>query len=488
MTDLAPQTPNRPLIWPEAIDVLRQALSGVDVPLYIIGGAVRDAWLHRPVGDIDLATPGDAIAIARRIANALGGDVFVMDRERGVARVLVSTDEGPVVVDLTRFRGPDLMADLLDRDFTVNAIAVDFWSDGSQIIDPLDGAADLQAKLLRQTRPGAVADDPVRALRAITQSVQFNFRIEPETRRAMRASAAHLRDTSDERVRDVFFKMLSLDRAGAALRVAHHLGLLTVVIPELALLEGQQLEDAPPGGDLWTRTLLSVEKLRTLLTAISPRRTDSTASVFDMAMLVMQLDRYRGPLQAHIDARWPNERPHQALLMLAALLQWLPQVMPADADGQPPLLKVIEPLRLSTAEIKRLMAALAHYQHVYNVDPGSVLSVHRYWHRAGAAGVDACLLSATHYLGYHGPYLQQNDWLSFVECVLALLSAYYDQQDVIVAPPPLLDGTSLITELQLTPGPIVGYLLDRIREAQVTGDVQSADRAVTAGGIWPNRL
>jgi tRNA nucleotidyltransferase/poly(A) polymerase len=93
MSDLSPRKPkNRQLLWPDSIlDIQEKLLDlAIDVPLYIVGGAVRDAFLSRPVKDIDLATSGDSIRIARQITNALNGDIYVMDAERGVARVLLA--------------------------------------------------------------------------------------------------------------------------------------------------------------------------------------------------------------------------------------------------------------------------------------------------------------------------------------------------------------------------------------------------------------
>jgi tRNA nucleotidyltransferase (CCA-adding enzyme) len=183
--DLTPRKPYRPLRWPDAVLEIAALLADETVPIYIVGGAVRDAMLGRLVKDLDLATPGDAIAIAKRIANSfLGGALFVMDRERGVARAIIETMYGPLNVDVARFRGEaqdSLLADLRDRDFTLNAMAVDLQGDLSLVIDPLGGEGDIAKKVVRRCRLGVVETDRVRALRAIRQSTQLRFRVEPET-------------------------------------------------------------------------------------------------------------------------------------------------------------------------------------------------------------------------------------------------------------------------------------------------------------------
>src|SRR5690606_30534731 len=125
MGDLTPREPHRPLRWPDFVERLQDILAENAQPIYIVGGAVRDALLERQLTDLDLAVAKDAIPLARRIANALRGDFFVLDAERDVGRVLVDTPDGRFMIDVARFRGDDLLADLNDRDFTINAMAVD---------------------------------------------------------------------------------------------------------------------------------------------------------------------------------------------------------------------------------------------------------------------------------------------------------------------------------------------------------------------------
>src|SRR5262249_5619969 len=156
--------------------------------------------------------------------NGLRGAFFVLDAERDVGRVLLDSQEGRLLIDVAGFRGDSLEADLRDRDFTVNAMAVGLHGDLDYVIDPTKRARDAVMKVIRRCNPDAMAHDPIRALRAVRQSVQFGFRIDPETVADIRAQAPRLLDTSIERVRDELFKLLALAKPGAALRVADRLG------------------------------------------------------------------------------------------------------------------------------------------------------------------------------------------------------------------------------------------------------------------------
>jgi poly(A) polymerase len=482
MADLTPHAPrNRPLFWSDTVMELQDALLELDLPpLYIIGGAVRDAYLHRPVKDLDLTTPqGHGIAVARQIANLLNGDVFVMDRERDVARVFARIKDGKLMLDVAGYRGADLLTDLQGRDFTINAMAVDMRGDLNHLIDPLNGEQDADQKLLRRCAPDSIATDPIRGLRAVRQSVQLTMHIESETLKDIRAHAHRLMETSPERVRDELVNLLNLDRVGAALRVADTIGLLAHIFPELTPLHG--LTQSPPHVfEVWQHTLMTIEKLAQILLAISYRRTDSTAAVFDMGMMAMQFDRYRSAWNTIVEATYANERPHRAVLIMAALLHNAGKGISTDYITQS--LKIAderaEALRLSNPEKKRLLTAIQHYRRVRDTPEFTLLEQHRFWHQLGEAGHDVILLALADYLGTVGTEIVQHDWLMLVDRSRTLLSAYHDLHEAIVKPPTLLNGNDLMTQLNLPASPIIGRLLEAIREAQVTGEVKTIEDAL----------
>lgn len=484
MTDLTPKHPLRPLIWPETIldwsETLPQQL---DLPpLYIVGGAVRDAYLHRPVKDIDLATPENAIALARRLADHLNADVYVLDRERDVARILAQTPEGPLTLDVAGFRGADLAADLHDRDFTLNAMAVSF-RDLEQLIDPLDAEKDIAAKLIRCCSADSIANDPIRALRAVRFSVHLAMHMESSTLEQVRRHGPDLIHTSEERIRDELFNILRLNRVSAALRVLFHLGLLQLLLPEVGPVDGLA-QPLPHRLSVWEHTLLTIDKLQGIILAISPARTDGTAANFDLGMMVIQLDQFRGKLQHHLSAAWPNERPHTALLIFAALLHDLGKAVSVTDRRlyQAGSVKIAagraDFFRLSSDEKERLLTILSRYEDVFMMEDLSPLALHRFWYSLGAAGIDLCLLALADYLGTVGNYLEQDYWLVLVDRVRTLLLAYFEQYDRWVDPPLVVNGNQLMTALELSPGPIIGRLLTAIREAQVIETVRTPEEAI----------
>jgi tRNA nucleotidyltransferase/poly(A) polymerase len=453
--------------------------------IYIVGGAVRDAWLHHPIQDIDLATSGSGSRLARYITAHLKGDFFVLDDERDVGRALVETADGKMIIDVARFRGPDLSIDLEDRDFTINAMAVDLKGDLSLLVDPLDGERDLLDKRIRRCSATALSYDPIRALRAVRQSLQFGFRLEPTTLGDIRAVIPGLQNVSAERLRDELFKMLALPRPAAAIRVADALGLLGVIMPEIAPLHGLA-QPTPHVHDVWQHTLLVIENLAHIFATLSYSRTDNTAASFGLGMFVIQLDRFRKKLLAHLNVDWPNERGHRALLVLAALLHNVGKAVAASHESVNARLadERAVALRLSNLERVRLVAVVQSYRLPLSMDDFSPLAIHRFWRQVGEAGVDVCLLALADYLGIYGTRLEQDSWLMMVEKVRLLLEAYFEKHDQIIAPAAIIDGNQLMAALNIQSGPIIGRILDHIREAQVTGEVQTREDALRAARAY----
>jgi len=123
---------------------VRRALPD-DKEVYLVGGAVRDALLARQSHDFDFTLGEGALHAARTVANKFGAAFFPLDEARDTGRVIFTDESGfRQILDFAALRGQDLTEDLMDRDFTVNAMAVNL-RDPQALLDPLGGAADLQA-------------------------------------------------------------------------------------------------------------------------------------------------------------------------------------------------------------------------------------------------------------------------------------------------------------------------------------------------------
>jgi hypothetical protein len=171
-------------------ELARQVLG--DEEAWVVGGAVRDELLGRPVLDLDVAC-GEPEAAARRFARRAGGAPFPLSERWGAWRVAFPDGR---TVDFVLLRG-GVEDDLATRDFTVNAIAEPLA--GGEAVDPFGGRADLEARVLRAVSVSVFADDPLRLLRAVRLEDELGFRLDPETERLVREHAGLVGRPAGER-------------------------------------------------------------------------------------------------------------------------------------------------------------------------------------------------------------------------------------------------------------------------------------------------
>ena len=205
------------------MELVREAAREKNCRPYLVGGPVRDLLLERAVVDIDIAVEEDSSALARALAKLMSGRVKSFPQ---FLTYKVTADQMPEIDIATarkeRYRSPGalpsvtpghLRDDLLRRDFSINAMAVDVVE--GALHDPTGGEADLRARLVRVLHDQSFIDDPTRIYRAIRLASRLGFSIEPHTGELMRnaITSGALITISKERIwRELF---LAMDEGGA---------------------------------------------------------------------------------------------------------------------------------------------------------------------------------------------------------------------------------------------------------------------------------
>ncbi|MEO8093197.1 MAG: HD domain-containing protein, partial [bacterium] len=214
---------------------VREALGERD-DVWIVGGALRDAALGRPVVDLDLATAGDPSEMAKAIAEVAGDHAFELSAEFGTWRAISRGESWHV--DVTRLRGETVEADLLQRDFTVNSMALPLGAAADEPIDPAGGLADLGRGMLRATSPGGFSADPLRILRAARLAADLGFAVADQTAAPARSSAARAGEPAGERQLSELRLLISGPDPIGGLAVLDALGGTAGVLPEVSDLRG----------------------------------------------------------------------------------------------------------------------------------------------------------------------------------------------------------------------------------------------------------
>ena len=423
-----------------------------------VGGWVRDRLLGRDAKDIDLEVYGIDSAQLRELLERLAkvntvGESFTVYKVgtidvtlprieskhgRGHRGFIVTGDPNLPLVEAAR-----------RRDFTINAIA---WDPArEEYLDPFDGRADLENRVLRVVDRTTFGDDSLRVLRALQFAARFTLTLDEPTRQICQATT--LDDLPAERIWGELEKLLlQADRPSHGFQLALELGVIGQLFPELKALVGcEQEPEWHPEGDVWLHTLLVIDQART--------RIDDLDRPQQVALMLGALchDFGKPATTAFIDGRIRSRNHEEA--------------------GIEPTKAFLDRLNVHTLlgyDIRgQVVGLVAHH-----LKPGmwhqSVSPVGDGAFRRLAKKVDLELLARlakSDCLGRTGQFdCSAMSW--FLERTNALGVEHG-------APAPLLLGRHLL-QMGLKPGPEIGRVLRMVYEQQLDGGVTSLDTALTA--------
>lgn len=457
------------------------------VTAHAVGGTVRDAILGRPPRDIDIAVDRDALAFGRALADTLGGHFVELDDENAIARIVLPRTTALRAidyVDVAQFRGT-IEEDLHRRDLTINALAAPLA--GGHVTDVTGGLADLRDGVVRMTSAAVLVDDPLRTLRAARIASELGFAIEPATACAIRERAATIRSAAAERRRDELARILTLPRAYAGLCLLDDLALLDALLPEVTFGRGVTQADDWHAYDVFDHSLHAVEAVDVLLEEKEPPGAahDIWRGFWDA------FGWCQDELRTYLAEEASEGRPRAMLLRLAALLHDVakPQTRTVENDGRIRFLghaeegaviagRVMRRLRFSAAAtrfVQRLVAEhLRPVQLAQVGDAPTRRALYRFYRDLGDAVPAVLLLSLADAAASRGPRLASAEWSRHVRYMNSLLVRSYEDEGIL-DPPRLLTGDDIMSRFGLKEGPIVGRVLESLREAQGAGEV--TDRA-----------
>jgi poly(A) polymerase len=232
-------------------ETVSKAAASLNMPVYVVGGYVRDLILNRPNKDLDFVTVGSGIALARKVAQDLGGLTITVFQNFGTANIKYGDLElefvgarresyrtesrKPIVEDGT------LVDDQNRRDFTINAMAICLNKENfGELFDPFGGMEHLKNKTIQTPlHPDTTfSDDPLRMMRAIRFACQLKFDIEPQTFDSITRNAERLKIVSMERIIDETNKIIMTLQPSYGFKLLFISGLLKQFFPELVTLQG----------------------------------------------------------------------------------------------------------------------------------------------------------------------------------------------------------------------------------------------------------
>jgi tRNA nucleotidyltransferase/poly(A) polymerase len=454
-----------------ALDAVAAALAGERA--WLVGGALRDERLGRPVADVDVAVAGEVRPLAKALGRAVRGPAFELSGEFGAWRVM-----GPGKawqVDLAPLQGETIEEDLARRDFTVNAMARPVG--GTAVLDPHDGLGDLAARRLRMVSEAAFDDDPLRVLRLARFAAELALTPDPATVAAAARRAPRIAAVAAERVFAELKRVVAADRVIEGLDLMAQLGLTEHVLPELTALRGVA-QNRYHHLDVHDHTLEVLAETVALERAPEAILGDATLSA---------------RLRAHLAEPLSDELTRGTALRLGALLHDAakPETQAFHDDGSVlgfpghadlgadvsravlTRLKASEKLRAHVALLARHHLGLGYLVHKAPLDRRTI---HAYLTRTAPVEVDVSLLSIADRLATRGRKADEAI-AKHLDVARVVLPAALDFA-AWRAQPPLIRGDELARELGTAPGPRIGELLAAIDQARYAGEIDTRSEAV----------
>ena len=467
------------------VRAVREALGDAD-PAWVVGGALRDALLERPlarIDNLDLIVAGDPEAAARRIAEGVGGPVFRLSEEFGAWRALEA--QRRFACDVSPLQGGAIEADLARRDFTVNAMAVALA--GGELLDLHGGAADAARGVLRVLGPEAYAADALRPLRLARLATELPLAPDAETERLTRAAAPGVTKASGERVFAELRRIVVADEVMAGLELCDRLGLTAAVLPEVDALRGIE-QSHFHHLDVLAHTMVVLRRYLEL----EKRLEELFGDLAD-------------PLRSVLAEPLADEMTRGQALRFAALFHDVgkPPTRAVRPDGRVTFIghdalgeEMVSAVcrRLRTSErLRAFLAAITRHHLVLGFlvheRPLSRRQVFRYLTATSPVEVEVTALSCADRLATRG---RNADAAIDAHLKLAHELMRHGLAWRADGPPRSpIRGDELARELALEPGPELGRLLEKLAEARFAGEIDTREEAVTfarrAGRDCPDR-
>ncbi|MBN2333272.1 MAG: CCA tRNA nucleotidyltransferase [Deltaproteobacteria bacterium] len=424
------------------------------LPLFIVGGTVRNLILERQLADVDLVCRPQELAIWEdHLATIMDSHFFTLGKDERITRRLVSRG---VTFDLTPMEGRSITEDLRRRDFTINAMAYGIHDD--HFHDPHAGLQALAAKKIIAVHESSLDNDPLRILRAVRFSLGLDYCIDPATIEQMRNGRQGLLQTAGERIGSEFHHILTHERATTGIRLLRETRALFTLFPSLFPLQGLTQNEFHHR-DVLDHTFEALEHLDRLTKANPffdlPLTSEQTvilkwAGLFHDTgkTLSKTIDPDTGSIHFYGHERFSAHFAQEKLATLGLGKKVLKRIVRLVQEHLAPLL-----LTLSEAKPKTLRKL------VFTMEEDLPLLL---------------LLAEADTQASRGKNFDQRQ-KKMHQCLRQLLTIYEQERESFIKP--LISGKDLLT-LGLEPGPQIGVMIRAVHQRQVNGECSSREAAL----------
>ncbi len=434
--------------------------------IYAVGGVVRDLLLHRKILDVDILLDGIASEeIIQKMGSLVQTTFRVNDRFQTRRAIL----QNGCILDFTELAGKTLGEDIRRRDFTLNALVYHFHS--QRILDEVGGLSDLRGGILRMLQEKNFEEDPLRLLRAYRLRHELGFTVERGTEKAIRERAHLVREVAPERLQEELHRLLRLPEFSTVARELADSNLLFSLFP---CLEGLKSGVASPVSSLTVleHTFRSLRELENILKHLKDhfhpyhfylqnflKEHEEVLPLIRLALLFHDSAKPITQKEADGDITYYGHDVEGARLAEETLTQL--RFPKKDVDW--------------VVTLVRGHLRIGFYSNEREVTPRKI---YRFFKEFGEKGIALILHSRADLLGYDFDY-ESIPWGMYQkEISRGLLSAYFEQNKVVVKPPKWVTGKDLL-KMNIPAGPAYRWILEKIEEGQVEGRIPSRETALS---------
>lgn len=446
-------------------DVISKIAENFDNEIYLVGGTVRDYYMGLESVDRDIIVMDEnAREFALKLADLFNATFVPLDEENKIYRLVLPDKIN--YIDITNPVGDSIEKDLMRRDLTINAIAVNIRT--GDVIDISGGVTDIKNKCINYVNEHNFIDDPLRLLRVYRFQALYGFQLAPETINAVCKYVDLIHKPAVERINYEILKLFSGKYAHQALENMNKTWLLEEIFPFV-----NELKQVPPNShhhlDLFHHSIETVKQVQLL---------------YENAPDVVK---------EHLDRIDFGGFSRLAHLKLAAFMHdigkfstWTIEegkhrFIKHDDVGAKMSIKILKKLHFSNKQIDYISSMIKYHiypSHVMNSPQITEKIMMRYVRKMDKNSIDAIILAQADRLSARGPEITDE----IVECNITslnmLLKFYLEARETLKPLPKLLDGNEVMKILNIKPSRRLGEIMDALHEAQISGDVVTKDHAI----------
>ena len=441
--------------------------------VYIVGGFLRDSIMGKDTPDIDFVVFGDAMKFAETVAIKLKGSFINLSKKFGFFRVVIKKENRIIRLDFAKSRGKTLSGDLNWRDFIINTLLARVGSP-DEIIDKFGAIKDLDRKVIREVNNSIFKYDPLRILRAIRFSSDLKFRLSNNLKKLIKKDRFLLKRVSGERIRDELFKILEYDDCTGYIKLMDKLKIMEVLFPGIVPMKRIKQSDNHHL-DVWNH---SIETVRLI--------NDSIA-------IIEKLNKsLKDNIRKYVSEEITKGRGRTEVIKFAALFHDIakPEVrkiidgkvrfLRHESVGSKIIAKIGREFKLSKKEIKLLKILVLSHLRPGNLVHGEKITkraVSRFIADLGNDVFGTVIISLADRLAARGKVVDSKIIERHIEIIKIILDSY--QENLIISNlPKLISGHDLMDKFCLTPGPLIGKILNEVKKAQIAGKISTFSEAM----------